>query len=283
MTHRSDIEITLIPEILLFYGFDPPEKIAPVTLGISNHNYFVTTPQDEFVVKFLINQPIKTVENDVAIQKSLANAGIGAPRYLCNRDGIFVFDRGHHRAVVSRRIHGVVPKMITLHLAREFGRMLAGFHLAVRYLPQPNTRGLMNPGTSGIKSPLFSQALPTGIIHGDFHTGNALVDLATQERIMAICDFEEAGENLYIVDLAVTVMGVCSYAENFMDVALIREVIQGYESLRPLSAQEHMYFPEALEYAAHAWIQWFLANEYETYARNHQKRLETVMQIYNSN
>lgn len=277
MTHRSDNEIALIPEILSFYDLDHPLGITPVTLGISNHNYIVTTPQNEFVVKFLINQPVETIENDVAIQKALANAGIGAPRYLSNRDGIFVFDHGHHRAVVSRRIHGVVPKVITLQLAREFGCTLAGFHMVVTYLPQPNTKGLMNPGTSGIKSPLFSQGLPTGIIHGDFHLGNALVDLATQERLVAICDFEEAGENVYIVDLAVTVMGVCSYDENIMDVALIREVIQGYKTLRPLSTQENTYFPDALEYAAHAWIQWFLANGYETYARNHQKRLETVM------
>jgi homoserine kinase type II len=280
MTHRSDIEIALIPEILSFFGFDPPEIIAPVTLGISNHNYVVTTQQDEFVVKFLINQPVETVENDVATQKSLANAGIWAPRYLCNRDGITVFDRGPHRAVVSRRIHGVVPETMTINLAREFGRLLAGFHMAVTYLPQPNTRGLMNPGTSGIKSPLFSRALPTGIIHGDFHAGNALVDLATQERIIAICDFEEAGENVYIVDLAVTVMGVCSYDENVMDIALIRALIQGYETLRPLSTREHTYFPEALQYAAHSWIQWFLANGYEKYARNHQTRLEMVMQIF---
>ena len=279
MTHRSNNEITLIPEILSFFGFDPPEIIAPVTLGISNHNYVVTTQQDEFVVKFLINQPVETVENDVAIQKSLANAGIGTPEYLSNGDGIYLFVRELHHAVVSRRIHGVVPKMITLHLAREFGRMLASFHMAVRYLPQPNTGGLMNPGTSGIKSPLFSQVLPKGIIHGDFHAGNALVDLATQERIVAICDFEEVGENVYIVDLAVTVMGVCSSDENVMDIALIRALIQGYETLRPLSAQEHTYFSEALKYAAQTWIQWFLANGYEKHARNHQKQLETVMPI----
>ncbi len=279
MTQLSDNEIALIPEIMSFWGFDHPAKIAPITLGISNHSYIVTTPLHELVVKFLINQPVETVENDVAIQMSLVNAGIGTPEYLSNDDGIYLFVREHHHAVVSRRIHGCVPKTIDLHLAHEFGHMLAGFHTSVKHLPQPNTRGLMNPVTSKIKSALFSQALPKGIIHGDFHTGNALVDLATQKRIIAICDFEEAGENIYIVDLAVTVMGVCSYAENVMDLELIRAVIQGYETLRPLCAQEHAYFPEALQYSAHAWIQWFQANGYGKYARNHQKRLETVMQL----
>jgi len=64
-----------------------------------------------------------------------------------------------------------------------------------------------------------------------------------------------------------------------VDIALIRALIQGYETLRPLSAREHTYFSEALQYAAQTWIQWFLGNGYEKYARNHQKRLETVMQI----
>ncbi|MEM7126736.1 MAG: phosphotransferase [Chloroflexota bacterium] len=277
MTRLSQAELELIPEILSFFNLGKPKQVTPIKLGIANHNYFVNAGQSEFVVKFLINQSLEAMENDVAIQQYLSNAGIDTPRYLSNDLGVKLFIQDHHRAVVSTKIAGVVPDTIDTKLAEEFGRKLAQFHVSVKLLPYENSAGLMNPVVSGIESTIFSQPLPKGVIHGDFHAGNALVDSTKQATIVAMLDFEEAGENIYIVDLALTVMGVCSKEDNVMDLGLIDGSIRGYESIRPLSAHEKAHFSAATQYAANTWIQWFQANGFYKYARNHRKRLNTFM------
>lgn len=272
-------ELALIPQVLAFFGQDDPRSVASIKLGISNHNYVVTTRDHEFVVKFLINQRVETVENDLAIQRSLSRAGLTTPTYLSNDNGAHLFVHGTHCAVLSCKLNGGVPHRITAPLAYEFGQMLGGFHIAVTTLPHPTTRGVLHPSVSGIHSPLFAEPLPRGIIHGDFHAGNVLVDPAHAERIVALLDFEEAGENLYLVDLALTIMAVCADAANAMDRELIEAVLKGYGVHRPLGHHERLWFSAALTYAAQTWICWFQANGHQKYANRHQQRWESLRQL----
>jgi Ser/Thr protein kinase RdoA (MazF antagonist) len=276
---QSEKEINLIPQVTKFFEVGNPIKIEPAKLGISNHNYFVLTEQGDFVVKFMINQKANSIENDVAIQKYLSKTGVKAPKYLTDKQGNYIFRNNELKVVISRRIQGCNPRNISTELAYNFGQVLANFHTHVEKLPRTNDKGLMNPELSKVKSDIFNQKLPKGIIHGDFHLGNALVDLKDKDRVVAMLDFEESGKNLYIVDLALTIMGTCSYSDDVMDAGLIRKIISGYEEIRQLEDLEKKYFIEAIHYTAEAWIKWFKENNYEKYAKNHQKRLETFMRL----
>lgn len=268
-----------IPDVLAFFNLGIPLSVEPVKSGISNPNYFVKTPEGDYVIKFLMNQNVATIENDLHIQKCLQKVHIPSPIYLEGKDGQYIFANEKISAVVSKRIAGISPKNISKNLAFDYGCKLAGFHTNVTSLPHENSKGLINPYVSGINSVIFSLNLPEGIVHGDFHSGNALVDCKNGDKIVAILDFEEAGSNLLLIDLAVTVMGVCSYKDNAMDEALIKSCISGYETIRKLTPLEKENFTEACDYAAKTWIKWFKENNYQKYADRHSIRLDTFLKL----
>lgn len=274
MTLPSDVEVGGIPDVLSVFGLGAPIEIVPIREGLSNHNYAVRTDQDEYVVKFLVAQTDATVENDVAIQRQLRNAGIGTPLYLPNVEGKHLYRGSNNiRAVISKKIDGVTPRRVTARLAADIGRHLAIFHTQVRALPHTNNAGLLNPAAAVVDSDavraVAAQSLPRGIIHGDLHSGNVLVDARRPDSVVAIMDFEEAGENLFLLDLAVTVMATFTEDawEPRFEPDLMRAAIQGYESVRVLTDDEYIWLPHAIGYASEAWINWFMASGHQRYAR----------------
>lgn len=272
-------EIRAIPSLMSFFSLSAPMEMVPVKEGISNHNYRVKAAEGEFIVKFLIHQSVEQVENDIAIQRQLQRGGIEAPVYLQSEGGAYIYQIGNLKAVSSRKIEGITPRNVSPQLAEAFGRTLARFHHCVTHLPHPNVRGLLNPAVSDIQSDVFAQVLPRGVIHGDFHPGNVLVD-SHQNTITAILDFEDAGENLFLVDLAVTILGVCFAADDgTMNAALVQAAINGYQSIRALTHAEQTWFPLAVQYAADTWIKWFTDRGYERYAAQHQERLHRFREI----
>lgn len=284
MNRRSEIDT--IPDVLSFFAVGGAHEITPIKNGIANHNYAVSTDRGDYVIKFLVNQTTDDVENDVSIQRQLRQAGVGAPQYVRSGDGGYLYrGRGAISAVISEKIDGVTPRRMSVELTSDIGRHLALFHTSVAALPHPNNAGLMNPGVSGVDSEwarrLFDQPLPRGIIHGDLHGGNVLVHPRDRDRVTAILDFEEAGENLLLVDLAVTLMGVSASTsrEAVLKPELMRAVKRGYEAVRTLTDEEHPWLPQAIRYASEAWIDWFRANGFDGYARQHQRRYESFLEV----
>ena len=270
-------EKRMIPQVLAFFDLGQPVKISLIKQGISNHNYFVETAEDVFVVKYLVGQTAVTIENDVAIQQQLLNQNITTPQYLRSTNNTYIYKNEGLQAVISKRIPGIVPNQMNLKLAFEFGHKLSVFHTAVTKLPHPNLKSLMNPKVSGIHSVIFAHDLPKGIIHGDFHLGNALVS-SDQDKVIAILDFEEAAENLYLIDLAVTIMAIGTATnDDILDTGLIQETIRGYQSRRKLCQAERELLPEAIQYAANTWIKWFEDNKFERYAQKHRARLNSLV------
>jgi len=277
MNEHADIETVTIPDVLSFFELGHAREIAPAGFGMSNHNYLVDTDRGDYVVKLLVNQAPDTIENDMAIHRHLRAAGIATPEYVPNGDGQYVFHKGRVNAVVSRRIKGDTPRHMSADLAWDIGRHLALFHTVVRVLPRPNDIGLMNPAVAVVEPDttraLFGKPLPRGVIHGDLHRGNVLVDPRNPNRVIAILDFEEAGENLYLIDLAVTLISVGALPDSdSIEPELMDAATCGYETVRTLTDEERFWQLTALRYASEASINWFRANGYEWYARQHEGR-----------
>jgi homoserine kinase type II len=76
-------------------------------------------------------------------------------------------------------------------------------------------------------------ALPTGITHGDLFRDNVLWDGL---ELTALLDFESACRGVFIYDLMVCVLAWC-YRDGF-ELGLVRALVAGYDSVRPLSAEE---------------------------------------------
>lgn len=81
--------------------------------------------------------------------------------------------------------------------------------------------------------PARDHALPSGIVHGDLFRDNVLWEAG---ELRALLDFESAFHGPFIYDLLVTVCAWCFRAG--FELGLVRAMVAGYESVRPLSAAE---------------------------------------------
>src|SRR5437588_12797810 len=128
MKQSSAVEAGSIPDVLAFFGISTSRGITPMNDGLANHNYVVNTDQGDYVIKFLVTSTAESIENDVAIQQQLRQAGVGVPRYLQSRDGEYLYrDDNSITAVISEKIDGITPHHMSVKLASDIGRHLALF------------------------------------------------------------------------------------------------------------------------------------------------------------
>lgn len=274
-------ELQAIPEILNVFELGTLQGVTPVSFGIGNHNYYVQADDIEYVVKFLRKQSVQSIKNDVAIHNKLERVGIQSPEYLVSRAGESVYQKDNLIAVVSKKIDGSTPRLADEHLAYQIGRLLAQFHTHVHSLPilRPGWMQPMMQGLQTSESTLLYQApLPKGITHGDMHLYNILVDEGEKKSIVALFDFEEVGEDLLIVDLGRSIIGVChNEVGDALLPNLIKAEVAGYESIRQLTVEEKNMMPTAIKYAGDVCIKWFRDHGYEKYIENHQKRVASMV------
>lgn len=273
-------ELRAIPDVLKFFQLGIVQAVTPVSFGIGNHNYYVRAGEVEYVVKFLITQKPKTTENDLAIHDQLEKGGIRSPKYLINESGEHLYRKVSLSAVVSKNIEGVIPRLANEQLAYEIGKLLAQFHSHVHTLPNVSP-GWMQPTMQGLQTKesnfLYRAELPKGITHGDMHLYNILVDAEKKQSIVALFDFEEVGEDLLIVDLGRSIIGVChNEAGDALLPNLIKEEVAGYESIRQLTAEEKRLLSNAIKYAGEVCVKWFNDHGFHKYIENHQKRLASI-------
>lgn len=76
--------------------------------------------------------------------------------------------------------------------------------------------------------------LPRGLIHGDLHTANILVD---KGRIVAILDFEDSHIGSFIYDLGFGILDTC-WEKNRLSQEKIKTFLSGYEQIRKLTLKE---------------------------------------------
>jgi Ser/Thr protein kinase RdoA (MazF antagonist) len=280
-----EVEVECIPNVTKLFAVGTPLDIMQINNGLSNHNYVVCTDQGEFVVKFLVTQSPENIENEIAIQQQLLQADVRTLEYLRQPGGGVVY-HGHDgmNAVISMKLGGVTPRLMSVQLGEDIGRHLALFHRSVVVCPNRNDKGLMNHEVSGVRADwarqLLHQPLPQGVIHGDLHSGNVLIDPLYPTCVKAILDFEEAGENLYVIDLAATLVGVSSTFDGAsIDPELLRAAKRGYETVRTLTDEETKWLPQAFRYANEAWINWFTRYGFDEYARLHQRRYHSFREV----
>jgi homoserine kinase type II len=90
--------------------------------------------------------------------------------------------------------------------------------------------------------------LPMGLIHGDLFRDNTLFE---GDELRAILDFSEAGEDYWLLDVAITINDFCSaWPSVKLDQDLYHAFLRAYNNLRPLTADEQEALPAFLGMAA---------------------------------
>ncbi len=269
-----------------------PESIY----SMSNTNYLVTTEKGQFVVRFLRNETHASVINGDAIYKHLKKFHLISPEYVRKDNGDLTDVIEGTLVCVEKKVLGQVIEKVDAEFCKKCGELLAKFHLFVGNLPEENTGWLDKESTevplrssSTTKKAvtlvkqnqkIYSTNLPTGIIHGDVHEGNVLVDL--NNEISAIIDFDESEYNILLVDVARSIIDLGDPEEKGeLNTELVQAFLKGYNSNRPLTEDEKTYFEEALKYAAGKCAIWLCNRNYEGEAARYITIAENFTNTWN--
>jgi homoserine kinase type II len=242
--------------------------------GIENTNYFVTTDQAPMVLTLFERLTAEQLPFYLRLMKHLAVHGIPVPDPAANRDGDVLHSLNGKPAAVVNRLKGKSELRPTAAHCKALGDVLARLHLAGRdfNMQQPNLRGLswwnetvpivlpfLDAAQAAlIRSELAYQnhvatlssygALPCGPIHADLFRDNAMFaqDLPAGQapQLTGIFDFYFAGVDAWLFDLAVCLNDWCvDLPTGSADLERSRALLQAYEAVRPLTAQERELLP----------------------------------------
>jgi homoserine kinase type II len=255
------------------YALGPVRAFDPVTAGIENTNYFLTTDKGSYVLTLYERLPAEELPFYLNLMAHLARAGVTAPAPEPDRTGaLFSFLNGKPAGLVARLAGAPVERPDTAHCA-AVGRALAELHVAARQYrarlanrrgpawwrqAARAVRGLLSAEQNALLSGElkrqtgFAKAgLPRGAIHGDLFCDNVLF---VDGRVSGIIDFGFAATDAFAYDLAITVNDWCvwqdGYREGELDAERVRALVGAYDAVRPLTFDERALWGQLLRAAA---------------------------------
>lgn len=266
--------------------------------GLANQNILVKTIESKvYVVKILGLQKKELLENDLFIQQQLQQTGINTPIYLLDKNNDYLYEGQNIQAVVSNKINGIHSLKLNFSFCFEIGKALAIFHKSIINLPIENI-GWLNFKSAKesllLKSDLdyilsakklinentfiYNKNLPSGIVHGDLHEENVLIDSEENPIITCVMDFEESERNLLIVDLARTILSVCRDKNGTKLLNnKVNSVVDGYESIRTLANTEKELLINAIKYVIGVEVIWLHIHGFTKEAAEHIQRSESTI------
>ena len=248
--------------------------------GVSNSNWLVeTTGKTGAGARFILTMYEFRIEVEdlpffLSLLDHLAAKHCPVPRTIHDRSGALYRMVGDKAVALIEFLPGVSVSHPTPGQARSVGRALAQLHLASADFDQSreNAMGLVESrrlaeacGAAGMAQidpalaalvarelPLLERAwpsdLPRSVIHADLFPDNVLM---LGEQVTGLIDFYFACTDLTAYDVAVTHAAWCFDGEGRrFDPAISAALLEGYESLRPLSEAERDALPVLARAAA---------------------------------
>jgi homoserine kinase type II len=249
-------------------------SLTGISSGIENTNYFLTTTQGEYVLTLFERLSAEQLPFYLHLMKHLADQGIAVPAPQANTAGEILLSVADKPAAVVNRLAGssqMEPKPAHCH---AMGQTLARMHLAARDFDQhqANLRGLpwwneTVPQLLPFLSPFQAQtlqhelafqnhvqttaaftALPAGAVHADAFRNNVMF---VDDQLSGVFDFYFAGVDTWLFDLSVCLNDWCiDLPTGAFDTSRFDAMLQGYETVRPLSLAERELFNPMLRGAA---------------------------------
>ena len=271
-----------------------------IAAGIENTNFFVTTDRGEYVLTLFEHHGHDELPFFINLMAWMAEHDIPSAHPIADHHGDYLHTLNDKPAVLAVRLHGESPVHPGPAQCRALGVMLGRMHIAGQGYPESreNPRGAqwrqetgqkLLPRLSGEAATLladelvYQQAhdlstLPQGIIHADLFRDNVLFE---NNHVSGLIDFYYACNDALLYDLAVTVNDWCHEESGRLDPARLQPMLEGYQSVRPLTGEERENWSATLRAAA---LRFWLSRLYDqTFPRpgemTHQKNPEVFQAI----
>jgi homoserine kinase type II len=265
-TSVSEAELTAW---LSDYSLGQLLELQPISSGIENTNYFVTTANGRFVLTLFEKLTDDELPFYLNLMAHLARHGIPCPCPVANRRNQFLGTLNGKPACIASRLNGKSTTAPNLGQCASIGAMLAQMHIAGQSFSQimPNPRGAswrsatapqVRPFLDADQTTLLDSevalharqdwaVLPQGVIHADLFRDNVLLE---DDRVGGLIDFYFACSDALLYDVAITVNDWCVDADGTPDAARAQIFLRAYHAVRPLLDAERDAWPLMLRLAA---------------------------------
>lgn len=264
---------------LLDYDIGLAVSFSGITEGVENSNFRLTTDKGHYILT-LYEKRVETSDLPffIGLMSHLSTAGIDCPVPIADRSGEVLKQlNGRHAAIVSF-MQGTSSNRPHAERCFAGGKALAQIHQAARDFKMIRSNALNHEAwiklldTVEADEKLIAEAqerlenilgqwprnLPYGTIHADLFPDNVLF---IGDNVTGLIDFYFACQDILSYDLAIMLNAWCFETDLSFNITKAKRLLAGYQSVRPLSAEEVDAIPVLCRGAA---MRFFLTRLYDS-------------------
>ena len=229
--------------------------------GVENSNYLLRTDKENYILTLYEK---RTNEEDLpffmGLMEHLAKAGIICPAPIYDNQGQILQKVAGRPAALVSFLDGVSHNVPNTAQCKELGRVLAKMHLATASFDMKRQNALGPEGWQPLLSSIEPQEtqlpdnlkqlaqdsllrilsdwpkdLPAGVIHADLFPNNVMF---IGDELTGVIDFYFACTDALAYDLSICLNSWCFEQDGSFNITKSAAMIEGYQSIRPLSATE---------------------------------------------
>ncbi|MBD8553254.1 homoserine kinase [Rhizobium sp. CFBP 8762] len=283
MAVYTDITEDDLARFLEAYGVGQLTSYKGIAEGVENSNFLLHTTSGSYILTLYEKRVERTdLPFFLGLMQHLADNGLSCPLPLPRADGALLGELSGRPAAVISFLEGMWLRKPEARHCREVGKALAEMHLAGEgfditrrnALSVEGWRPLWNnaqdradevqPGlVDEIGTELafleanWPQDLPAGVIHADLFPDNVFF---LNDQLSGLIDFYFACNDLLAYDVSICLNAWCFERDGAFNLTKGMALMEGYESVRPLSAAERAALPVLARGSA---LRFFLTRLYD--------------------
>lgn len=261
MAVYTNVDDAALAEFLTAYDVGTVLSFAGIAEGVENSNYLLRTDRANYILTLYEK---RVDRNDlpffIEVMQVLAESGLNCPLPVPARDGSILQELQGRPCAVFSFLDGTWSRFPNRDKCAELGRALATMHLNCAPVTRRRPNALGPAAWQPLLDSIGSQAdvvgdgmqaaiqqrletilsswpsgLPSGVIHADLFPNNVLF---VGDELTGVIDFYFACHDLYAYDLAVCLNSWCFDSDGSFNITKSTALIKGYQTGRPLEADE---------------------------------------------
>ncbi len=261
MAVYTDITEDELKQFLGQYEVGELTSYKGIAEGVENSNFLLHTTKDPLILTLYEKRVEKSdLPFFLGLMQHLADKGLSCPLPLPRKDGELLGELSGRPAALISFLEGMWLRKPEAKHCREVGKALAAMHLAGEGfdLRRPNALSLegwkvlweksearADEVENGLKGEIDPEIaflaanwpgdLPSGVIHADLFQDNVFF---LGDELSGLIDFYFACNDLLAYDVSICLNAWCFEKDGSYNVTKGKALLEGYQSVRPMSEAE---------------------------------------------
>ena len=241
-----------LDELLSHYDIGQARSLKGIASGIENSNFYLDTDKGKYVLTIFERLNKDQLPYYLELTSHLGKKGLAVSYPIPRKDGRLLSEINGKPCSIAPCLSGTYVEKPSAKACREMGEMLAKMHNAVEDFPfsQENTK------RSSAASDVYKRQ--------DLFRNNALINQnGDDESLAGVIDFYFACNAPFLYDLAVTLNDwTIDLETGEFEPDRAQAMLEGYNSVRPLTEEDHKLWQDILSAAA---LRFWVSRLYDYY------------------